>query len=73
MVERIDKIDKIVRSNRPSFSFQPLDCYCNYKVRTEIYRMDLGVSQSWILYLGYDNPAATFTQLCHRREIQSPN
>ena len=32
MVERIDKIDKIVRSNRPSFSFQPLDCYCNYKV-----------------------------------------
>ena len=36
MVERIDKIDKIVRSNRPSLSFQPLDCYCNYnyKVRT---------------------------------------
>ena len=36
MVERIDQIDKIVRSNRPSLSFQPLDCYCNYnyKVRT---------------------------------------
>ena len=34
MVERIDKIDKIVRSNRQSLSFQPLDCYCNYQVRT---------------------------------------
>ena len=38
MVERIDKIDKIVRSNRPSFSFQPLDCYCNYKVSGTINR-----------------------------------
>ena len=33
-IEKIEneKIDKIVRSNRTSFSFQPLDCLCTYKV-----------------------------------------
>ena len=40
MAERIEKaenekIDKMSRSNRNSFSFQPVDCFCNYKVRVK--------------------------------------
>ena len=32
-IEKIEneKIEKIARSNRTSFSFQPVDCFCSYK------------------------------------------